>query len=116
MREAAARRNWITDELAAMRVPDLGLIATTAAAPTLARVSESWQGSRIDVADRTAATYRVNLGRILTRLGQRRAAAITAADVAAFAGELAAEGLARESIRKTLVTFAMVLDFAGLTP
>jgi integrase len=72
--------------------------------------------SRIDVAESTVATYRVNLHRILARLGQRRVDELTAGDVAAFAGELAAEGLARESIRKTLVTFAMVLDFAGVVP
>jgi integrase len=58
----------------------------------------------------------VNLGRILARLGTRRVDEITPADVAEFAGELATADLARESIRKTLATFAMVLDFAGIAP
>ena len=84
--------------------------------PTLANVAETWRGSRIDVADGTAATYRVNLGRILARLGERRIGDIAPADIAEFASELAAEGLARETIRKTLATFAMVFDFAGVAP
>ena len=116
MREAAARRNWLSGELAAMRVPDLRLLESQDGMPTLATLAESWRGSRIDVAAGTAATYRVNLGRILGRLGGRRVDEITAAEVAQFAGELAADGLARESIRKTLGTFAMVLDFAGVAP
>lgn len=116
MREATARRNWLVGELAGMRTPDLRLLVVPAGAPTLAKVAETWRESRIDVAAGTAATYRVNLGRILARLGGRRVDEITPADVAEFAGELAVDGLARESIRKTLATFAMVLDFAGVEP
>jgi integrase len=116
MREATARRNWLAGELAAMRTPDVRLLVAPAGEPTLANVAETWRGSRIDVADGTAATYRVNLGRILARLGERRIGDITPADVAEFASELAVDGLARESIRKTLATFAMVLDFAGISP
>jgi integrase len=116
MREATVRRNWVAGELAAMRVPDTLLLDAPAAAPTLATVAETWLGSRIDVAEGTTATYHVNLGRILARLGTQRVNGITPADVAELAAELAAEGLARESIRKTLVTFAMVLDFAGIAP
>jgi len=116
MREATVRRNWLAGELAAMRVPDILLLDASAAAPTLATVAVTWLGSRIDVAEGTMATYRVNLGRILARLGTQRVDGITAGDVAELAAELAAEGLARESIRKTLVTFSMVLDFAGVLP
>jgi len=58
MREAVARRKWLAGELEAMRVPDLRLLDARTAAPTLAEVSESWRGSRIDVAEGTAATYR----------------------------------------------------------
>jgi integrase len=116
MREATARRNWLAGELAAMRSPDVRLLVAPAGEPTLSNVAETWRGSRIDVADGTAATYRVNLGRILARLGGRRIGEIAPTDVAEFAGELAADGLARETIRKTLATFAMVLDFAGIAP
>jgi integrase len=116
MREAVARRNWLAAELAAMRVPDIRLLDARTASPTLAVVAERWRSSRIDLAEGTAATYRVNLGRILARLGTRRVDEIRPAAVAEFAGELAEAELARESIRKTLVTFAMVLDFAGVAP
>ena len=116
MRAATARRNWLAGELAAMRTPDLRSLTAGAGAPTLAKVAETWRESRIDVAAGTAATYRVNLGRILARLGGRRVDEITPADAAALAAELAADGLARESIRKTLATLAMVLDFAGVAP
>ena len=58
----------------------------------------------------------MSLSRILARLGTRRIDEITPADVAEFAGELAEAELARESIRKTFATFAMVLDFAAIVP
>jgi hypothetical protein len=96
MRDAVARRNWLAGELAAMRVPDIQLLDARTESPTLATVAETWRGSRIDVAAGTAATYRVNLGRILARLGTRRVDEITAADVPAFAGELADAELGRE--------------------
>src|SRR4051794_28031922 len=69
MREATVRRNWLAGELAAMRVPVILLLDASAAAPTLASVAVTWLASRIDVAEGTMATYRVNLGRILARLG-----------------------------------------------
>jgi hypothetical protein len=96
MREATARRNWLAGELAAMRTPDVRSLAAPAGEPTLANVAETWRGSRIDVADGTAATYRVNLGRILERLSELRIGDIRPADVAEFAGELDADGVARE--------------------
>jgi integrase len=115
-RDALARCRWVDAELSAMRVPDLRLIDARSQAPTVAEAGERWRSSRIDVAEGTAATYRVNLGRIVARLGARRVDEIAAGDVAEFAGELAEAELARESIRKTLVTFAMVLDFAEVVP
>jgi integrase len=98
-----------------MRVPDLRLVQP-APAVTLATVAEAWRASRVDVADGTAATHRVNLGRILPRLGDRAVETLTAADVGGLVAELAGNGLARESIRKTRATLAMVLDFAGVQP
>ena len=61
-------------------------------------------------------THRVNLGRILPRLRDRTVESITAADVADLVADLHADGLARETIRKTRATLAMVLDFAGAQP
>ncbi|HEV2591023.1 MAG TPA: site-specific integrase [Gaiellaceae bacterium] len=114
-REAEARREWVRGELAAMRVPRLELIAPTRPV-TVAEIAERWRKSRVDVADGTAATHRVNLGRILPRLGENPVDTLTAGDVAGLVGELVEQGLARESIRKTRATLAMVLDFAGVQP
>lgn len=115
-REALARKAWIAGELAAMRVPDLQLLAPPLPKPTLASVAEQWRLSRVDVASGTAATHRVNLNRILPRLGEKPIDGIDPADVAALVGELSSAGLARESIRKTLTTLAMALEFAGIEP
>jgi integrase len=114
-REAKVRRDFVAGELAGMRVPDLQLLAPEAA-PTLAVVAERWRASRVDVADGTGSTYAVNLNRILPRLGSRPVDELTPADVADLVAELHADGLARESIRKTRSTLGMVLDFANVEP
>ena len=115
-RDAQRRCAWVTGELAAMRVPNLGALAAVVPSPTLAVVAEQWRASRVDVADGTAATHKVNLGRIVPRLGSRPVDRIEPADVAAFVTDLHAGGLKRESIRKTLATLAMILDFAKIAP
>jgi integrase len=114
-RLAEARREWVRGELAAMRVPNLALQAPVSPV-TLAEVAEKWRVSRLDVADGTAATHRVNLGRILPPLGNLPVDGISTVDVAGLVADMAAQGLARESIRKTRATLAMVLDFAGVQP
>ena len=53
MREARIRRDWIAGELAALRMPDLTLLAEPPAAPTLAEVAERWQASRVDASENT---------------------------------------------------------------
>jgi integrase len=116
LREARARRDWVLGELAAMRVPDTRALAAAASSPTLALVAEQWRSSRVDVADGTAATHKVNLSRILPRLGTRTLDSLEAADVAALVAELHASGLKRESIRKTISTLAQVFDFARIAP
>ncbi len=114
MREARTRRDWIAGELAALRVPSLEL-GSSSRALTLGAAAAAWRASRVDVAEATAAAHRVNLGRILPVLGDRNVDSIEPADVAAFVSQLHAGGLKRESIRKTVSTLAMVLDFAGRT-
>ena len=79
----------------------------------MTEAAAAWQASRVDVAEGTAAAYRVNLRRILPVLGDRDVDSIEPADVAAFVSGVHAGGLMRESIRKTVSTLAMVLDFAG---
>jgi integrase len=116
-READARRKWVGGELAALRVPDLTLVAPEqVSSPTLAEYAQRWQASRVDVAGGTGSTYIVNLNRIVPLLGTKPVDTITTEDVAALVAELHAKGLKRESIRKTRSTLAMVLDFAGVEP
>lgn len=115
-REAEARRKWVVGELAAMRVPDLSTLKAPEPSPPLRIVAERWRRSRVDVSDGTAATHKVNLGRILPKLGTRPVDEIEPADVAELVTELHSDGLKRESIRKTVATLAMVLDYAGRDP
>jgi hypothetical protein len=115
-KEARARRDWIAGELANVRVPDLALVPEPVMVETFASVAERRQRSRLDVAAGTAATHSVNLGRLLSALGQRPVDAITVADVADVVAAMHETGLARESIRKTRATLAMVLNFAGVQP
>jgi integrase len=116
MREAQARRAWVLGELAAMRIPDVRALAASAPSPTLAEVAAKWRDSRVDVADGTAATHRVNLGRILPKLGTRRLDTLEPTDVAGLVTALHEAGLKRESIRKTIATLGMVFDYAKVTP
>ncbi len=116
MRDAQTRRAWVAGELAALRVPDLAVLAEPAAAPTLRMVAERWQASRVDVRDSTRIQHRTALGRVLPLLGTRPVDTLTPADVAGLVAALAGEGKARESIRKSVTALAMVLDFAGVEP
>jgi integrase len=113
--DALDRRAWVVGEMAAMRMPDVRLV-TSAPIETLAIVAERWRRSRISVSDGTRATHVVNLGRIIPELGTSTPAAIAKADVAALVAKLHEDGLARESIRKTIATLAMVLDHAEIAP
>jgi len=99
-----------------MRLPNIRLLAAEPSAPIFSTAAEEWRASRVDVSAGTASTYLVNLGRITPTLGDRPVDEITPADVAALVAVLDGNGLARESVRKTLATMAMVLDFAGITP
>ncbi len=116
MRDATIRRNWVAGELAAMRVPDLRLLADPPAAPTLAEVASRWRESRVDVAESTRVQHRTAIALALGELGSRRIGELTAADVAGLVATLAAKGRKRETIRKAVSALAMVLDFAGVSP
>lgn len=115
MRDARTRLDIVRGDLAALRVPDVR-IAEPAPVETLRGVGDRWRTSRLDVADATRVTHRTNLARIIRELGDRRIDAITAVDVVTLVEQLHEGGTARESIRKTLSTFAMILDFAGVAP
>jgi integrase len=115
LREARLRRDLVAGELAAGRDPRILLaeLGRTPESVLLRDLAGRWRESRRGVAAGTAATYDVNLGRILPVLGDRDVDAIEPADVAELVAKLVDEKLARESIRKTLSTLALVFDFAG---
>jgi integrase len=115
-REATIRVGWIAGELAARRVPELGIPAEPAAASTLREAARRWQESRVDVAENTRLQHRSAVRMILPLLGDRRVDAITAADVADLVVALTAKGKARETVRKSLLALAMILDHEGIAP
>src|SRR5262245_26772412 len=60
MREAAARKQWVAGELAALRIPDVTLLAVEEPTwPTLTQAVTRWRESRIDVDEGTRTNDRV---------------------------------------------------------
>jgi integrase len=115
--DAQARRNWISGELAAMRVPDLRLLtAELPAVVTVKAASERWLRSRIDIAEATRVRNELEVARIDRLLGARPVDAMTPAEVASFVTTLVAEEYARGTIRKTLQSLAMILDHERVHP
>jgi integrase len=106
----------VLGELAAMRAPDLSALAEPVAVPTLREKAAEWQTSRKDVRDSTVIQHRTALGRVLPILGSQPFDEITVDDVQHLVDRLAADGKARESIRKSKTALAMVLDFARVRP
>jgi integrase len=115
-RLATVRAAWIENELAAGRVPNLTLDTPGKTSATLKQAGAAWQTSRVDVAEATTVQHRTALNRAYTTLGTTPVAAITPQLVAGLVATLTEQGLARESIRKTLTALAMVFDHAGITP
>ena len=78
--DAVARRNWISGELAAERMPKLGQFAAEPArAPTIAEArAERWRASRVDVTEGTRRPApRSRSPRVLPVLGAQRVDEIT---------------------------------------
>jgi integrase len=115
-REASIRKAWVGGELAAMRVPDLSILAEPVAAPALREKAAEWQASRKDVRESTRIHHRTALRRVLPILGDRPYDTITADDVQDVVNALEAQGKARASIRKSVTVLAMVLDYARIRP
>lgn len=114
LREARKRREWIADELAAMRVPDLTLLEPSRL--SLVEAFEEWRRSRIDVDAGTAANYRTSQARAVEVLGVVPVETVGTVEVARLVAGLHEAGAARESIRKIRSHLAMVLDFVGIDP
>lgn len=115
-REANARKAWVLGELAAMRVPDLAALVEHHAPVTVRVLAEAWQAARVDVAEGTAQTYRVALGRLLPRLADLPAAELEPSHVADLVADLTKAGLRKQTIRKTVSVLAMILDHHGVQP
>jgi integrase len=115
-REARIRRDWIAGEIAAMRVPDLGMLAEPVRSPTVRQVATRWVESRKDVREATTLQHRTSLNHVNRLLGDRVCESITWEDVQRMIDVLAGEKRARESIRKCRTVLSMVLDFAGVSP
>lgn len=119
-REAKIRRDWIVGELAALRVPNLAILAVEQPkAPTLREAAEAWRTSRVDVVEQTGNMHRSSVGRIWSvarHLRNRRVDAITYEDVAALIAALVATGYKRETVRKTRDALAHTLDFVKVEP
>ena len=84
-RDALARRDRVIALIADGRGHEIrGALSSpiTSEVLTLEVAAERWQASRVDVAEGTAHTYRVALGRILPRLGDRTLEELIAQDVA----------------------------------
>jgi integrase len=116
MREARIRRDWIAGELAALRMPDLTLLAEPPAAPTLAEIAERWHESRVDASENTRLMHRSAVRAFLPLLGSRTVDSISPADVQELIGQLVAKGRKRETIRKSVLALAMIFDFAEIDP
>jgi integrase len=115
-RHALERKNWIVGELANGRVPDLTWKEPPPPAPTFETAAKEWQAARVDVAASTRDQHRIQLAKLLPLIGTRRIDELTAKDFVDVVACLHADGVARETIRKTLGAGAMALDFAGIDP
>jgi integrase len=114
LREAELRKKYVSDELAAKRVPSLKDAIVKSL--TLAQAAERWRASRLDVSENTKLQHRSAVRRIPAGLLAKRVDAVTAQDVADVVVALHAAGKRRETIRKTVAALAMTFDHAGVVP
>jgi integrase len=113
--EALERRRWVDGELAAMRVPDISILAPELVkAPTLAEAAARWQASRVDVAENTRLQHRSAVRAMLPLLGARPVDSIAAQDVADLIAALTAKGRKPQTTRKSVLALGMILTHAGL--
>lgn len=119
-RDANARKAWVSGELAALRTPDLTLLAAEhKQLPTLADAAESWRGSRVDVGEQTRNMHRSAFGRIFKvapQLKTRRVDRIAVDDVTDMIAGLSAAAYKRETIKKSRDALAQTLDYCEIEP
>jgi integrase len=116
--EALERRRWVTGELAALRVPDVGALErTTPTGPrTLRQAADDWRASRLDVSEGTRIFHRVSLDRLLPFLGDRRIDEIGVDDLNEAIVALNEAGRKPATIRKSIQTLATLLSDYGIEP
>jgi integrase len=116
--EALARKRYVDGCLARLELPDMHVLEREpVAARTLATAAEAWRASRVDVSEGTMQTYRVAISRLQrSSLGAAALDAIDAAAVAELVASLHADGLRKQTIRKTVSVLAMILDHERVQP
>jgi integrase len=108
---------WVTGELASGRLPVAEWHAETQTRqPTFREAARRWQDARVDVAASTREQHRIQLDKLLPLIGTRRIDTLTRDDFVHTVATLHNEGVARETIRKTLGAGAMVLDYHDVSP
>jgi integrase len=119
-REALLRRQWLAGELAALRVPDLRLLAAEPPqVPTLREAAESWRSSRIDVDEGTRTNDRVNTERIFKHdpgLADLRLDALGPERWARVFADLAEAGYRKGTLKKSREAFSMLYDHHAIDP
>jgi hypothetical protein len=117
--EALARKNWVAGELAALRVPDLSLLAVEPPKmPTLAEAVTRWRESRIDVDEGTRTNDRVNTDRLFkhnSALTEQRLDQLDHERWARLFAEMA-KAYKRGTLKKSKEAFSMVYDHFGVDP
>lgn len=115
-RLATIRAGFVEQELAAGRIPDLTVGKQQKTSPTFEQAARTWRASRVDVAASTSDQHRIQIEKLLPLIGTTRIDTLEPATFIDVVARLHGQGVARETIRKTLGAGAMVLDHAGLVP
>jgi integrase len=115
LREAKSQRDVIAGEIAALRVPDLVLVAPAPALSVEAAL-RAWRESRRDVAPATRTSHESACKRAVELLGDTPVDALSASDVAAMVGAMHEAGLARSTISKSLTVLRFALDDLDVSP
>lgn len=117
-RDAKARRDLVAGEIAHGRNPaELleCLVPTDTAVLSLETWGERFLASRIDLAENTRKMYRSHLRKISETFGDRSPTTITAADVAEWVADQAAERKAG-TVSQSLDVFKVLVDYVGIEP
>ena len=115
-RVARIRAAAIEAELAAFRIPELRVAREEPISETFEQAARSWQASRLDISHSTREQHRIQLDKLLPLIGTRRIDDLAVRDFADVVATLHRDGVARETIRKTLGAGAMTLDHVGVAP